>query len=332
MKEKPFRIIWAVDPFAKPSRFQRSAARVIEAFSARTPTEVLPVHVLAAGLPEKLRAFSDESLKKIVRRGQSNLNGIVGKKKWAMRPLHVLPEKFSSIRGGILALLKFTAKAKGDLIVLSTHARSGPKRWILGSFAETMSNLSPIPLLVAPPRWNPKSGDRTVLFATDFSSESLAAFDRLLVMAAKQDWRIAIFNHVDYQFYPHYAFAFAALDTYEDDVAEVIAARRKIAQKLVAKAKRAGVEAEVVIRSVKTLNVADTIARELKKGYLFAAIASQSGVLANAFIGGTTRQLLRISPVPVWVIHPELTAKIAKAFDGPFTFYPTPERPANFLI
>lgn len=332
MKKDKFRIVWSVDPFAKPGRFQRSAARVVEAFSANTPTEVIPIHVLAAGLSEKLRNLSADNLRKIRNQGQSNLKGIVGKNSLKMEPLHILSGKFASLRGGVVELLKFAAKAKTDLIVLSTHARTGPKRWLLGSFAETMSNLSPIPILVAPPHWNLKSSSRTVLFATDFSKESIAAFDRLVAMAAKLEWRISIYHHVDYQFYPHYDFAFAALDTYEDDVAEVIAARRILAEKLVEKAKRKGVKADILIKSVKTLNVSETIARELKKGYLFVALASQSGLLRNSFLGGTTRQLLRISPVPVWVLHPELSSKTIRSFDGETTFYPRPERAANVLL
>lgn len=38
-----------------------------------------------------------------------------------------------------------------DLIVLGTHGRSGPKRWLLGSVAERIVRGSNVPVLVVPP-------------------------------------------------------------------------------------------------------------------------------------------------------------------------------------
>ena len=45
------------------------------------------------------------------------------------------------------------ATTKGvDLIVMSTHGRSGPSRWAFGSVADRVVRTSPVPVLMAVPR------------------------------------------------------------------------------------------------------------------------------------------------------------------------------------
>jgi hypothetical protein len=66
-----------------------------------------------------------------------------------------------------------------DLVILGTHGRTGVEKLILGSAAEEIFRRSPVPVLTIGPGV-PRSvhnGARfhRVLFATDFSPESLAA-------------------------------------------------------------------------------------------------------------------------------------------------------------
>lgn len=324
MKNGKYRIIWAVDPFAKPARFQRSAVRAIAEITRDVDAEVFPIHVMAAGLAERLRKAPAESLTKIRHRGQANVEGIIGKKSFEFKPLHILSEKFSSLKGGVNELVRFATKISADLIVLSTHARQGPRRWVLGSFAETFSTLSDLPILIVPPNWNPQGVKKSVLFATDFSKESMDAFDRLLVMAAGAKWEVTVFHHVNYPIYPAYEFAFASWTTYEEDIREVAEIKRKEAEKFVAKGKNAGVTVKIVIHTPQTLGPADAAIRLARKGYLFVALASQSGLVRNAILGSTTRQVIRKSPIPVWVIHPP---KVVKARKLMFKTQVRPESP-----
>jgi nucleotide-binding universal stress UspA family protein len=66
-----------------------------------------------------------------------------------------------------------------DLIVLGTHGRTGAQKLLLGSVAEEIFRQSPVPVLTIGPgvRSNVHNGARfhRVLFATDFTPESLAA-------------------------------------------------------------------------------------------------------------------------------------------------------------
>ena len=66
-----------------------------------------------------------------------------------------------------------------DLIILGTHGRTGAQKLLLGSVAEEIFRRSPVPVLTIGPGVNSNvhNGARfhRVLFATDFSPESLAA-------------------------------------------------------------------------------------------------------------------------------------------------------------
>jgi nucleotide-binding universal stress UspA family protein len=45
-------------------------------------------------------------------------------------------------------IIKLARSAKGSLIAMCTHGRSGPKRWVLGSVTEKVVHYSPSPVLV----------------------------------------------------------------------------------------------------------------------------------------------------------------------------------------
>ncbi|MFC1860588.1 universal stress protein [Chloroflexota bacterium] len=48
-------------------------------------------------------------------------------------------------------ILDYAVKNQVDLIMMSTHARSGPSRWALGSVADRVIRHSPIPILIVSP-------------------------------------------------------------------------------------------------------------------------------------------------------------------------------------
>ncbi|MFC1952317.1 universal stress protein [Chloroflexota bacterium] len=49
-------------------------------------------------------------------------------------------------------ILDYAVKNQIDLIMMSTHARSGPSRWALGSVADRVIRHSPIPVLIVSPK------------------------------------------------------------------------------------------------------------------------------------------------------------------------------------
>jgi nucleotide-binding universal stress UspA family protein len=76
------------------------------------------------------------------------------------------------------AVRRAIAEDDVDLIVLGTHGRTGAKKLLLGSVAEEIFRLSPVPVLTVAPGMKSSvsngGGFRSVLFPTDFTPESLA--------------------------------------------------------------------------------------------------------------------------------------------------------------
>lgn len=50
------------------------------------------------------------------------------------------------------AIIEFTHRIHGDLIAMSTHGRTGPARWVLGSVADRVVRGAGVPVLLIHPR------------------------------------------------------------------------------------------------------------------------------------------------------------------------------------
>ncbi|MGA8221423.1 MAG: universal stress protein [Candidatus Acidiferrales bacterium] len=85
-----------------------------------------------------------------------------------------------------------------DLIVLGTHGRTGAEKFLLGSVAEEIFRRSPVPVLTIGPgvRSSSHSGGRfhRVLFATDFTADSVAAAPYALSLAHENQARLVLLH------------------------------------------------------------------------------------------------------------------------------------------
>lgn len=83
-----------------------------------------------------------------------------------------------------------------ELIVLGTHGRTGAEKLLLGSVAEEIFRRSPVPVLTIGPgvRSSVHNGGRfrRVLFATDFTPESLAAAPCAITLAQENQARLLL--------------------------------------------------------------------------------------------------------------------------------------------
>ncbi len=85
-----------------------------------------------------------------------------------------------------------------DLIVVGTHGRTGLKKLLLGSVAEEIIRVSPCPVLAVGPQAerHRASEVREILFATDFTPESLAALPFALDQAHNYGARLTLLHVV----------------------------------------------------------------------------------------------------------------------------------------
>ncbi len=85
---------------------------------------------------------------------------------------------------------------EADLVVLGTHGRTGAEKLLLGSIAEEVFRRSRVPVLTIGPgaRHTAHAGAkfRNVLYATDFSKESLTALPYALSMAEENQARLIL--------------------------------------------------------------------------------------------------------------------------------------------
>lgn len=110
-------------------------------------------------------------------------------------PHEVLVERNTGVWPAIEAAIKEYAI---DLIVVGTHGRTGAQKLLLGSVAEEIFRRSHVPVLTIGPfekRGAHRSARfRHVLFATDFSDESLAAAGYALSMAQENEARLTLLH------------------------------------------------------------------------------------------------------------------------------------------
>jgi nucleotide-binding universal stress UspA family protein len=104
--------------------------------------------------------------------------------------------------GDPVAMILEEARELGaDLLVVSTHGRSGFDRFTLGSVAEKVLRKSPCPVLVVPaqaaPAPGPFEGYRRVISAIDFSADSRRGLDFALSIAERARSRLTLAHVVE---------------------------------------------------------------------------------------------------------------------------------------
>jgi nucleotide-binding universal stress UspA family protein len=88
-----------------------------------------------------------------------------------------------------------------DMIVMGTHGRTGFERAVLGSIAEEIFRKASCPVLTVGPHISKdidrRLGMKQILYATDFSAESLAALPYAVSLAQEHQARLTILNVVE---------------------------------------------------------------------------------------------------------------------------------------
>ena len=316
IQETKRQIIWAVDPFAKDIVLQESTARAIQALIKGTSTEVEPVFLAEfypfefantggalIGLPPDRVGEATRSMQAA---GQKKLDKILKRTKIpGIKPLKLLSEPYHSLGLTAETLVTYAKQSGADLIALSTRARKGPVRWVMGSFAETLTLNSDIPLFVVNPLWKSSATFKHILFPTDFSVESKKAFGKVLAMAKMLGSKISIFHKVAYTVGPTFDSAFMPQALYKRILREEVQARQAEGQKWIVLANTMGVKASFTIDTQKGTTTEEAILAKAKAKPGITAMAARSGQISSAVLGSVARKMLRSSPQPVWVFHSE---------------------------
>jgi nucleotide-binding universal stress UspA family protein len=287
------KITWAVDLFAS-LEIQCSALSAIRLMIGDSDVPIEPIYILNRSPIGIASPLPREAVEKVVLMAREKFKALcTPEEKSHTLPLKIVSGHFPTRHTGAQALITEALRSGSDLIVASTHAKSGPIRWFTGSFAETLMLYSNLPLLIVNPLWKRTLTQRGILFPTDFSDESRAAFDLAIDLAKRTKSAITIFHKIPFLITPIYELAgFPIYDQVYETQLGVEDAQRK------------GVTARMELQTTLAGSPAGSILAYAEgKDYLIA-MAARSGPLAAALLGSTTREVVRGASNPVWVVHP----------------------------
>ena len=186
-----FRNILFLTDFSEPSEAALPFAMgIARAYGAKTfALNVLRPDPLLYSTPESTAIADDtqeETAKAEMARIESRLAGL---------PHETVVEWGDGIWASVEEALK---EYRVDLIVMGTHGRTGAEKLLLGSVAEEIFRRSPVPVMTIGPavRSGVHNGARfhNVLFATDFSTHSLAALPYALSLAQENQARMTLLH------------------------------------------------------------------------------------------------------------------------------------------
>jgi len=300
---KPLRVIWAVDVSIPEKKIIQRAAAFLRELNRRVPLCVEPAYVLN---PNDLRlraSLMREPMTDLrtstVAMFRRELKG--AKVKNLAEPKILVSPSLS--RGDVVNTFLQHAKKKFDLVVVSSLSKGALDRLVLGSFTEALIVKSPIPVVVVSRRAQPSAAVGSVLFATDLSAHSRSALDALAsTLKASSKTKIVLFHQreMPIQFTSD---PFLALPLSEQAIEEETRRVEKLGQAWVVNLKKKGIKAEFIFGEKSLMPSVAILKHAAKVRPWMIAMASQKGTLGRAILGSVTRDVLRHSQSPVWIVH-----------------------------
>lgn len=299
-------VVWSVDPFAGSTKLQKEAGLAIRMLLDKQNIQIQPVYSVANPLPYLPKQFTGEVFETVQERARTEFNRLcTGLKLKSLLPLIVVKSEGKSVEDQVSAVLKYAGNIGAQLIAVSTRAKTGPSRWFFGSFAETLSLRSTIPLLTVNPSWKMQRKFKTILFPTDFSEESYSAFLRVIDLAKEMGNRIHIYHKFNPLLAFNWDFPITSAQVHVDWAREELVSLETKAKKWKMEANDFDVQCTWEVEAKNNDTVVDAILKKSKKMPYMIAITAKSGPIETSLLGSITRQIIRGSTVPVMVIHPE---------------------------
>ncbi len=199
-------------------------------------------------------------------------------------------------------------KVGADLIVTSTHGRTGLKRVFLGSTAERLVQHAPCPVLVARESKTKATVAPTInriLVPVDFSDCSLGGLNYAIRFAQKFAARILVLNVMDLgPLLTADGYAMYNLSTLED---ELVRNTEKGMRNFVRRARFGGVPFTTKVVSGASVDGICNAASSEKADLIISATHGRTG-LKHVLIGSTAEMVVRHATCPVLVVpsHPEI--------------------------
>lgn len=290
------KILWSIDAFDS-SKETLKAQRHLWKFLKKRNWETKVVYVATSAerevatafgvtLEERYSIYPREALQARLKAAGISLRD---------QDVQVISEPGFSLTAAVDRVAWKAEDSGADLLVAFTHSRKGPKRWMLGSFVETLLHRSKTPMLLVNPKTALHSQVKRILLADDLSSKSQAPFEKVLEFAAKFGSELILFHAAQ----PIYEFSLAPGDP-------AVSRYRARINRAIEKRERAAAAAKVPLKVLVDSTFSDVADRLQRLAVTeradLLAVQAKTGVMGASLLGSVSRRVIREAALPVLVL------------------------------
>lgn len=289
------RIIWAFDPFETDIQVDLATTRDIGRWAKASDIAVEPIFVFTP-----VSGIEQLATDKI----EVKMQEMVAQYEIPVGPPRVLLNPAFSVSEAAQCLLDHAEKSGAGLILVSSHGRRGFPKMLFGSFAETLLNMSTLPLLFLNHRSRPERADfQRVLWATDFSEACKRAFESFLFQANGICKEIVLYHDVSLTFdlasyLSRWEISFPSSDELYRNHRDWARSRAEL---WLERAGQFGFEGKVYLDSGLGDVATEILAAAKSSLSGLVVMASQRGPFSSMILGSESRKLVRASEMPVWI-------------------------------
>jgi nucleotide-binding universal stress UspA family protein len=207
----------------------------------------------------------------------------------------------------------YAERLGADLIVTATHGRSGWSRFFRGSFSETLTQQSSVPVMTIGPGAHPtatlnfvQAPLQKILFPTDFGPQAASFFRQVVSLASLFNAKVQILHAVPHSVMPvvqsaEFLLGGAWMVQEEYFGLETERLERR-ADAWARWAVHQGVESEVLILH-DLVNFADLILETAERSRCgLIALETEESAFKAVLLGSVSRNVMRHAKCPVWAL------------------------------
>ncbi len=290
------KIIWAYDALSE-SDTQKNVQFLLGALARATGVKIEPVYILNPPYADGSETTPSNLEQAYTALGNTKLAAL--KEHSQIQTLtsgKVLINREPSIRAQVRTLVDYAKQQNADAIVVSTHGRKGAARFFLGSFAETLSIHSDVPVFTVNPQTMVRESIAKILFPTNFAARFRPDFEQAVALAKSLDATVTLWYKQ-----PILSFYMMNPEVYRF-IEEETSERREIAKEWQSWAMQSGVKVELRIDDRPEYLTSALEDFATSGDFDLVAMSTQADTASAILVGSVARQMIRHSPCPVWII------------------------------
>lgn len=298
-------ILWAIDPLTKDKTAQETVPKAIKALIRSPETKIYPISVI---LEEQIPYLAGPNVTKADFRShvEASVNQWINQFQLPnIEPWELIVEPSFSIKAAATTLSQVCLRKNCDFIICTTHAKPRARTMELGTFSESLFLLAQCSLFLVHPQGRIPDLFQEVFFPTDLSAVSLASLDLIVPTLKSLGSHLTLFHksiHVSKDIIELPMSGDAKSQYISQKQIEKTFSLQQIKNQLT----KEGIQVDLILDNLNSEYISQSIttrANALKNGFI--AMASHSQNLPGSIPGSITRQVLRNTELPVWVLHPQ---------------------------